>query len=74
MMHSLRKTLIAKFDVALAPNSVSGSLIAWRYNTAEGMQEDYKSGEPHAIMLSHMQKRLKTLRIGQLDLLTLIFN
>jgi len=55
-MHGLRKTLMAKFDVALVPNSVSGYLIGWRDNTTVGMQEEYKSGYPHAMMLSYMKK------------------
>jgi len=47
---------MAKFDVALVPNSVSGYLIGWRDNTTVGMQEEYKSGYPHAMMLSYMKK------------------
>ena len=58
-MHGLRKTLMAKFDAALIPNSISGYLIGWRDKTTEGMQEAYKSGYPHEDLLNYMKQAHK---------------
>ncbi len=58
-MHGLRKTLMAKFDAALIPNSISGYLIGWRDKTTVGMQEAYKSGYPHEDLLNYMKQAHK---------------
>ena len=55
-VHGLRKTLMAKFDAALVPNSVSGYLIGWRNSTTVGMQMAYKSGYPHLDMLKFIKQ------------------